>query len=28
LIEGEQTNIKITTPMDLMMAESLLSSEY
>ena len=28
LIEGEDTNIKITTPMDLMMAESLLSADY
>jgi len=28
LIEGEEANIKITTPMDLMMAESFLSSEY
>jgi 2-C-methyl-D-erythritol 4-phosphate cytidylyltransferase len=27
LVEGEESNIKITTPMDLMMAESLLSSE-
>ena len=27
LVEGEETNIKITTPMDLVMAEGLLSSE-
>ncbi|MEP7376174.1 MAG: 2-C-methyl-D-erythritol 4-phosphate cytidylyltransferase [Chitinophagaceae bacterium] len=27
LVEGEETNLKITTPMDLMIAESLLSSE-
>lgn len=27
LVEGEETNIKITTPVDLLMAESLLDSE-